>query len=1497
MKIIRDIGSRVPGERVLAVTPPIEPYTTPTPRQPIVRSRMNLFPHRALTHVALTAEQRVRMTATALLGQAVAPGIIDGFEVALEGERLLVMPGHAVTRDGEDVELAYPMRLNTDDITFHPAALSAHLTDGDAAIAKRIADGESIRLGDLLDGSRALPRPGLLPRAMVLVAQPVTVAIDRTGELDSPCANATGEGAYSQLAWEDGFRLLWVPWPADQSLPPWTTDGAALDARFRNRLAYAIFNAERERLSRESLRSVRRLFEIETGGGVIPRAETPVWPWEAAGAPLAVIGFDGRFRPAFSDRAAVARQGGGRRNRSALVPLSGDDVLWQARVAQLVEHLAEIPPEERDAANLARQFDWLPPAGVLPKDAADFAAGRQYVFPPNFDVQAQPVPLDMADALIAESSPLLPFNLSLRDQVQILVPVPARYFEPDLLKLDERIHPLFDLEVARLERSRLELLTRRDGLRRRLDTLARSADGKTPSYPEDDENALPDESGALDAMAFARVRRVQVDAAGAAHWHGFKDAHLRQEFAASDSLIAFVRTDVNVTALGLRINLAGGARIGLVWGHGAIEAGAIDAGDLPPPGEWTRLAAPVSLVPALGGATIDNVEFGVLSAASGCIVDWGHAGRLSQGQETYWLGDALPPGAVSTGSWDWVEQGAGFTPEEDAALGLTIDIEGTRHVAEADSLVQSYSKYLGGKLSVELGGGTQDPARPNPRPVDAGLSELIQRLQTRIDAASDHIEFGFLRARTDIFRIRQSVLGVEEAGRFLTSPTAAELVKREENPIATEKEFAEYFKRASSTPVPPTPKATPATAKASVAISTRTVTPLVSSPAPAPAPSKPLIVTGAPKTDTVILAAKEPAPSVSAERAIAGDVGKAAIVSKAVEPKTVDVSGASLIGATLNTVTVGERLSGSASVITSNTAAKGKSDFVLGGIDILQGAGLVVDDIGVYGYKDKDALGGPAASLTVAGLKAAPAGKFVDFDTLEPAEDLHEAGYFKRGIDAIDNMVRFLRGVELRAEDYRRMKNDASAARDRILAIIASLQSSLSSLATRLAEVRHDLAVARSLRAEEIARVAQVIARRKSILQEHVPFLVFRRPRLARTLVDLPVLAAEPAVVADPVPRCRKEADDIPPELRQMVDTLREVPARWFKRAIPLFPKFDRVDLLQSLASASQERLGKALQAPKAIAFDADDSKTARLLKRTFSGHDDRVQRSAQAAMKLLGEAKTDTWKAAIGSMKQVSSVADLIRAAPSTEVTLAAAGLLDDIAGVAGCLYDAFSRVPPATRLRWAELFSELDSATRLRSLTVLPDFGDERTGVDYIQWRQMQIMVDWLFQQIEADDDAVTAINDLVRVCILLAAHAPVRRIISARVRRPVIPAVDAKLELDLDPRIAKIGMQVLVHAPATNSVVARAVLEDIASAGSVARITQVMAPQITVDATMRVQVQAGPPLSTPSAAKADRAKADSVQAQQQAKTTARKEAVAQKQSNQPYMAGKLGGGFKLL
>jgi hypothetical protein len=203
---------------------------------------------------------------------------------------------------------------------------------------------------------------------------------------------------------------MWSPWPADRPLPPWSQDGNTVDPRFRNRLAYAVFNAERERLSLGVPRSLRAWREragwspAQLDADAAHEARLQVrrqpWPWESLGVPLAIVGFDADFRPVFADGASVARQGGGRRNRSALVPGAGDDVLWQARVSQLLEQQPNAA-DQRHAAALQQQF-WLPRLRcLLTWPTPDRPAVRQFV-------QAQPVPIDMVDALIAESSALMP---------------------------------------------------------------------------------------------------------------------------------------------------------------------------------------------------------------------------------------------------------------------------------------------------------------------------------------------------------------------------------------------------------------------------------------------------------------------------------------------------------------------------------------------------------------------------------------------------------------------------------------------------------------------------------------------------------------------------------------------------------------------------------------------------------------------------------------------------------------------------------------------------------------------------------------------------------------------------------------------------------------------------------------------------------------------------------------------------------------------------------
>jgi len=416
----------------------------------------------------------------------------------------------------------------------------------------------------------------------------------------------------------------------------------------------------------------------------------------------------------------------------------------------------------------------------------------------------------------------------------------------------------------------------------------------------------------------------------------------------------------------------------------------------------------------------------------------------------------------------------------------------------------------------------------------------------------------------------------------------------------------------------------------------------------------------------------------------------------------------------------------------------------------------------------------------------------------------------------------------------------------------------------RLAEVRHDLSVARSLRAEEQARIDALIARRKAILAEQVPYLVFRRPRFTLSLKDVPLLPAQPADVADPVPRCRGDVHDAPPELMAMVDTLRDVPVRWLRPISKVFVKLDRVTDLERVVAQAQQRVffGNATVA-STLALSVNEgaqTKTGLMLADTFERHTQRIGTAREESALQLAQFDASSWKQAIEPVQRIATIRDLFQAGTTQrEVTLAASGLLDDFAGVASCLHATFCTVLPATRLRWAELFSQLDAAVSLRVLTVLPGFGNESLGVDHIAWRQMQAMVDWLFAQVAEEAAAQDAINDLVRVCLLLASHAPVKRILSARIRRPVPAVVNTRLDIEIDPKVTRIGMQVLVHAPATQSLVARAVIEDLGSGFATARIVDAPGGAgLTLDASMRVQVQAGPALTTPSVQRADAARA---------------------------------------
>ena len=90
MKILRGIPQPLAGEHVLRTLPPLGPYASAAAGEPPLRRRAAYFPQRSLTHVVLGDEQRSRIGETLRLAQAVAPGVVDGLEVAVEGTDLLL---------------------------------------------------------------------------------------------------------------------------------------------------------------------------------------------------------------------------------------------------------------------------------------------------------------------------------------------------------------------------------------------------------------------------------------------------------------------------------------------------------------------------------------------------------------------------------------------------------------------------------------------------------------------------------------------------------------------------------------------------------------------------------------------------------------------------------------------------------------------------------------------------------------------------------------------------------------------------------------------------------------------------------------------------------------------------------------------------------------------------------------------------------------------------------------------------------------------------------------------------------------------------------------------------------------------------------------------------------------------------------------------------------------------------------------------------------------
>lgn len=756
-----------------------------------------------------------------------------------------------------------------------------------------------------------------------------------------------------------------------------------------------------------------------------------------------------------------------------------------------------------------------------------------------------------------------------------------------------------------------------------------------------------------------------------------------------------------------------------------------------------------------------------------------------------------------------------------------------------------------------------------------GLQHFIDRINGKLARANDLLDLAFLTAQSDIYRFRQYVLGATDATALATSPIVANIASGE-SAAATAANLRNYLSSVlppggSGAPpaTSPTPSTTPgAPPAAATSSSPRFVGRVLAAPLRSPTVFTSPVATSALATSRVSaatmtrlqtsatsgsLAATTASGAVSRAGAMAGIVRlpSAATVGvfEPVAPGTVsepattgDILGSSpVVGAQLNlrTLTIAQRLASPPSQVGIFYAVGNR----LAILQLLADLEITLADIPIL-VDQWPPL--PTTTTTPAPTTtAAPARMvmptFADFRinsgavlqaVSAPNVSLNsdEADLFSTGIHVLEQHTSLLRAVEARIAQYSDFLTQCSTALGNIQTDLPQAQTLVTQLENDLAQARQDLAFTTALLNDETQRVANVNAQRADTLK-NVPVVVYTRPRTLVTDADVPSRQLVPGNIASPVPGCLQESLAVPPELREIVALLREAPVNWLPSIEALLSNLERPSLLQEVAVAAQARATMQLQLPMRVSSAASEPgvyapviagiySTNQQAFRTFQ-----TQRAASQPVALLGQ----SWTGQVQILQSVIAAGDLQAAdAVHAEVVSATSSLMQQISSVATCVYARASQTLPIDRLTWAEFLRGVGHSIDMRSLAVLPNWNTQ----DYVSRQQVQMLVDWLFQQIDTSNSAAVAyMSDVVRVAILLASDAPVNDVISGAVTLATTPTVGSVVSLTLPSDRVAHGMYVQLYS--SGVLAAQAVVTDLDSAGVRATVTQTYQTNISLQA----------------------------------------------------------------
>lgn len=720
-----------------------------------------------------------------------------------------------------------------------------------------------------------------------------------------------------------------------------------------------------------------------------------------------------------------------------------------------------------------------------------------------------------------------------------------------------------------------------------------------------------------------------------------------------------------------------------------------------------------------------------------------------------------------------------------------------------------------------------------------GLLGLIDKLQKKISAADDAIDFGFLRAQSDIYRLRQQMLGNQLGTKLATSPALASIATGDTATVVRD-DLSALYTTLKKQPPPSTPApvtTAPSTGGgASPILFARALTLQPTSSAirvaeaaklaaPAPTPSIALGRAG--------IISSEPVEFATAARTFEGTTTSAMLKAGMGVAVPDDIRGSSpVVGAAeFRNVTVVERIEPPPANESRQFAVASRHE-ALQSIDKLDGLKLKVDDIPVYSVPTSD---GKRSDTTFGAIKTASGGLNAVLSDPPPSAT-EEASFFHDTVLLVEAHIGTLRGLEGRVAQYRAVLQDCQTTLASVQASVSSVDARIATVEHSLEDARHAVATARSLLAEETTRVERINTTRATILDTYVDLLAYVRPRFFECLTDVPELALDPALLESPVPACLGGHDDAPPEIAEMVALLREAPLNWFRIGPPILKILDRVELLHGLMVTARSR---------AVSV-ADTGFQSTFVTRQLTGRfgpainavgraqvDAIWQPRAQVASFDVRKLAGLSWIESRDVAQQIVSLGDLIEGDHRRRDAVARAhAVIANIEKVAGCLWAQVGSVLPAIRLAWADKLDEYQGHVVV-NLPALPRWRD----VPFTTRKTIEELAEWLIEQIDRTiPAAVSWMHDLVRACILLASHAPVDQIIAGSVPTASPAGPGHLVPVMIDPVRVRIGMQVTFFQGA--SAVAHGVVEDLLNDRARARIAEATTPALRLDAGTRAR-----------------------------------------------------------